>query len=217
MTPDEKRDKATKLKEKAMKHLKELFLPEEMVLLAEELKAAVTPPAPTDLPASKEAKEMKTKDGVSLFIDGLDADGKPVKNTSKAFADKAATSPMNDGDYILDNDMIVTVASGIVTDFKPAQDLIPPVGDMADMKAQLAEHKKELEKANTKLADQETDFKAELEKMKKTNLVLLKFMDKIVNAPIVTPAKTGELKPVSEMSNAEKMRHERGIPVYKTV
>ena len=213
MTEAEKREKANQLKEKAMKHLKELFLPDELVLLQDELKAAVTPPAPTELPASKEAKEMKTKDGVSLFIDGLDADGKPVVNTSKAFADQAATSPMNDGDYILDNDMIVSVAAGVVTGFKPNQDLIEE--PIAEMKAQLAAHKKDLEKANTKLASQEADFKTEFEKLKKTNLVLLKFMDKIINAPVVSPEKKGVLKPVSEMTNAEKMRHERGVPVYK--
>jgi len=196
---------------KAFKALKEAFTPEEIT----ELNTHLNPPVAAPVVAAEAPKEFKTKEGVSVFITGADADGNIVPTTSKAFSDAAGTTPVLDGEYVFDNGTSITVAAGIVTEVENAAAVSTETADpMAEMAVQMSAQKDAFE---LKLAAQKTWFEKEIADLKEANKVAFKTIDKILNTPIVTTNLSAERveKPVSEMNNYELLRYNRGEKIYK--
>lgn len=196
---------------KAFKALKEAFTPEEIT----ELNTHLNPPVAAPVVAAEAPKEFKTKEGVSVFITGTDADGNIVPTTSKAFSDAPGTTPVLDGEYVFDNGTSITVAAGIVTEVENAAAVSTETADpMAEMTVQMSAQKDAFE---LKLAAQKTWFEKEIADLKEANKVAFKTIDKILNTPIVTTNLSAERveKPVSEMNNYELLRYNRGEKIYK--
>lgn len=202
------------LKEKAMKILKDAFLPKELEDLQKELKLSVTP---VEVVTAK-AKEYKAKDGVSVFVDGLNEGGEIVTNASKAWADAEGKTAMNDGDYIIESDnLIITVAGGVVTAVKPAQEIKPSEDPMEQMQTQMSAHKTEIEKYKTALSDQKKAFDEEIKKLRESNRVILQTLERIATTPLRSKSVIKIEKAESEMTNFEIAKFKRGEKIYKEV
>lgn len=195
-----------------MKKLGEVFTKEEIV----ELKAALKDSEPGKVNLADTPMEFKTKDGSSVFVVGIGADGKIAKDL-KVFTDAAGTVAVADGDIVLEDGTTVTVKGGSITDMKAPEPAKDPV---QEMNTQMSAHKANMERSfKVELANQRKEFQTELEKVKKANAVLLKTIDKILETEIKIEAKkpdvTKKLKDPSKMTNAELMKHNRGEEVYE--
>jgi hypothetical protein len=203
------KERLKELKDKLMKKLREAFTDVEIT----ELKAALKDSEPGKVNLEGTPMEFKTKDGASVFISGLGTDGKVAKDL-KVFTDAAGTIAAADGPVVLEDGTTVTVAGGIITDVKAPEPAKDPV---QEMNTQMSAHKANIERSfEVRLQKQKLEFQVELEKVRKANASLLKFVDKVLDTEIVVQAaqKEKKLKDPKDMTNAELARHNRGEEIF---
>lgn len=203
------KERLKELKDKLMKKLREAFTDVEIT----ELKSALKDSEPGNVNLEGTPMEFKTKDGVSVFISGLGADGKVAKDL-KVFTDAAGTIAAADGPIILEDGSTVTVVGGVITDVKAPEPAKDPVQEAA---VQMSAHKANLERSfEVRLQKQKLEFQVELEKVRKTNAVLAKTIEKILDTEIViqTAQKEKKLKSKEDMTSAELVRHNRGEEIF---
>ena len=117
--------------------------------------------------------EVKLKDGTSLFIVGVDKDGK-VDVNQPAFTDSAMTTPAPDGDYVVADGSTISVLSGAVAEVATAnEESTEPMdalkAEIETLKAQLVAKDSEVINANKEA----TEIKASFETIS-TEFVALK-------------------------------------------
>jgi hypothetical protein len=183
------------LKDKGVKFLKDLFTPEEITALNAQL-APAADPAPVPTPVALSAKEMKTKEGVSVFIVTDEA------GVMKAFTDAEGTLPQADGELVMEDGSTLVISGGIAT-VKPVEAPEP----MADMKAQLSAQEKSF---SVKLADQKKAFDAEIARLNEVNKVNASIIQKMLDQPIYT-VEAKKAKTYEEMTPAERYNHDNPI------
>lgn len=191
------------LKDKFMKKLKDIFTPAEITELNKHVKLSMDPPA------GATPTEVKTKEGASVFIAEIPADGILVKGL-KVFADAAGTTPMADGKYNI-NGAIVTVTGGVIADVVDEQ--VEAAKDLAQMSTNLSKQTKDLTiDFNTKLSAQKKAFEAEIAALKESNKVFASFVQKVLEAEIVT-----ELSKEEKDKNRAKLPHEEFLANRKRI
>lgn len=184
------------------------FSTEERAILADvsPVAPAATPATPATPPATTgDAKEFKTVDGVSVFITGVDTDGKIDPVNSSVYTDATMTTPATDGEYKLDNGMTITVLSGKVAEVSNAD-------EEAQDKAMGEEMKKMVSQMSVQSAKIEALEKL-ITKSNEATLLLTKTVTKILDTPvnfqmnIETPKAK---KTYDELSPLQKIQFNRG-------
>lgn len=179
-----------------MKILKDVFSPEEITMLQEQVAAATPTPAAEPV---KMAKELMTIDNKKLMVDGELVVGSKVMEVTEA-GEVAA-----EGTFETSEGTIVVVA-GLITEVKPKAEVEVPEVPM-EMTTQLSAQKAEFE---VKLSEQKSAFDKEIASLKETNKVLLTFMNKIIETPIETK-ETAPVKSFDEMSAFEKRNYLKSL------
>lgn len=200
--------KLNDLKEKAMKAFKDIFSSEEIVKLEEMLQPAGEP--------KMTLIEVKAKDGASLFVTEVDENGLPKANTA-VYSDIEGTAKPADSSYDLDSGVTIVIVDGMITEVKPTTVSEESAIEMAIEKANI-KFAKERSEFEVKLAAIKKENNEEIAKLKEANVTLSNMLKKIIDTPIVTKFahdEKREEKKYDEMSNAEKMRHNRGEKIYK--
>lgn len=184
---------------------------EQLQVVKDWVKLAETPPATPDPNAPAASKEIKTKDGKVLSITGELAVGSEIKEKAPE-----GLKDLADGDYVLIDDagkeLPISVIGGKIAEISTVQEeqKDPAEGEMAKQVATLTTQLSEQKKSNEKLI---TDLKTELASVKGQVVDLSNTLIKILEAPINLSAPKIEKK-LDEMSNAEKVRFNRGEKIY---
>lgn len=181
---------------KGVKALKEIFSKEELVHL-NEIAAPVVAPV-VAAPVALEAKEMKTKDGVSVYV-MTDESG-----VMKVFSDAAGTLPQADGELVMEDGSTLVIVGGVATKKEVENPMPDP---MAEMKTELS---KQEESFKVQLANQNKELKAEIASLVEANKTLAVFMQKVIDTGIYTEAKIDK-KEYKDMTPAEKYNHDNPI------
>lgn len=182
------------------------------------LKFNAVPPvvAPAVAPVNLAAIETKLKDGTTLSVDKMEVGGKAqiISETG------AVDAP--DATYEAEDGTLITCASGLITEIKPATPLADPAPVNPDpaMYAALAARLTAIETNFTAIQNEKLALKTELEALRGANNLTLSAVNLILSAPAgdpVThkPSHSGVEKTYEEMSNNEKVRFKRGEKIYK--
>lgn len=98
---------------------------------------------PQETPAPEAPKTMKTKEGAEIMVEG------ELTNGSKVFVVKSETEkePAQDGAYTLEDNTVLVVTGGLITEVKKAEEAPanPPMdAEMKALKAELDANKNEV-------------------------------------------------------------------------
>jgi hypothetical protein len=177
---------------------------EELKSIALKLEGEIAVPvAPAPIATPTLLKEMKTKDGKTLSVEGELKEGAALMIVSET-----GPAPAPDADYELEDGTIVSVAGGLVTVIKPAALTPAPVAPVPaemiqQMTTQLSAHKKDIE------ASYEVKFQKQADEVKELKKILLsqnKMIDTIVNTPIDNISLEAPEKNIEELKGLEKYR-----------
>lgn len=176
---------------------------EELDAIKNWVKLADMPPATPDANAPAAPKEVKTKDGKLLSIEGEIKVDAPIKeSTPDGLVDLA------DGDYVLVDDagkeLPISVMGGKIAEISTVQEeqKDPAEGEMAKQVATLSTQLSEQKTAHEKMV---AELKAELDNTKQQVVTLSNNMVKILETPINIPTNTNE-KSWEEMTAFEKWK-----------
>lgn len=155
------------------------------------VKLAEETPAPTDLPAAPTNKEVKTKDGKMLSIEGEIKVDAPIKEMTET-----GMVDLEDGDYVLVDDanveLPIKVAGGKITEVTApvAEETPAPEAEMAKQVAVLSAQLSEQKTLNEKTV---SDLKAEVKDLTTHVVELSNHLVKILETPVnFTAPKTQE-------------------------
>lgn len=155
------------------------------------VKLAEETPAPTDLPAAPTNKEVKTKDGKMLSIEGEIKVDAPIKEMTEA-----GMVDLADGDYVLVDDvnveMPIKVAGGKITEITApvVEESVAPEAEMAKQVAVLSAQLSEQKTLNEKTV---SELKAEVKDLTTHVVELSNHLVKILETPVnFTTPKTQE-------------------------
>lgn len=154
---------------------------------------------PQETPALEAPKTMKTKEGAEIMVEG------ELTNGSKVFVVKSETEkePAQDGAYTLEDNTVLVVTGGLITEIKKAEEAPanPPMD--AEMKAKMEALKAELDANKNEVV--------ELKKMLGFTLSKLDDFSKVpVETEVVEKGKTYE-----ELSPLERYNLENPIENLK--
>lgn len=170
------------------------------------MEAQLGAPAPVPTPAPVKLKEVKTKDGKTLSVDGDIAATMPIMLIDPT----SGPGPAPDGDYELADGTIVSVTGGLISVVKPGTTM--PADYAKQIEAKFSAHKKEIENEySVKLSAQKTEFENTIQELKKIVLSNSRAITKILETPIDLIEFNKNEKKYEDMTPSERYNHDNPI------